>query len=154
MEEIVIDGCNLAYKAFGGAGDGEREALTRALAAHYGRKQILVTIVWDSSAGGDMQQILPNLKVRYAPSADEHIIRLVRESPRPGSITVVTDDRPVGDSARSLGARLIRSSEFAVLCPEFQARKRSSSPAPEVKPSSETDAEKRRYLDLWEGHSS
>lgn len=150
MEQIVIDGCNLAYKAFDGAGDGEREALTRALAAYYGRKQILVTLVWDSSAGGDMQQVLPNLKVRYAPSADEHIVRLVRESPRPRSITVVTDDRPVGDSARSLGAKLVRSSDFVGLCPGLRGKKQAPSPAPEVKPSSETDAEKRRYLDLWE----
>lgn len=153
MEELVIDGCNLAYKAFGGAGDGEREALTQALAARYCAKKVLVTLVWDSKAGEGMQQLLPNLKVRYAPSADDHILRLVRESTRPRSITVVTDDRPVADSARSLGAKLIRSSDFTALCPGLRGRKHAPAPTAEVKPSYETEEEKRRLLDLWQGHT-
>lgn len=151
MEEIVIDGCNLAYKAFGGAGDGEREALTRALSARYCAKRILVTLVWDSGAGGGFEQVLPNLKVRFAPDADAHIRRIVEESPRRASITVVTDDRSVGGSIRSMGAKLVRSSDFVRNWKGM--RPRGDTPPPPVrdlKPSAETEAEKRRLLDFWE----
>jgi predicted RNA-binding protein with PIN domain len=151
VELIVIDGCNLAYKAYGGAGDREREMLTRALAAYYCRKRILVTMVWDSSAGGDMRRILPNLKVRYAPSADEQIVRIVEESPRRSSITVITDDRSVGGRVRSYGARLVGSREFLKSWKGLPGRGRpGATPHPESKPSSESVAETRRYLDLWE----
>lgn len=153
MEEIVIDGCNLAYKAFGGAGDAEREALTQALANYYGRKRILVTLVWDSGAGGGIEPVLPNLKVRFAADADAHIVRIVDESPRRASITVVTDDRSVGGSIRSMGARLVRSSDFVRQWKGLPPRGGERRPAvADGKPFSETEAERRRLLDLW-GHS-
>lgn len=150
MEQIIIDGCNLAYKAYGGAGDREREMLTRALAGYYGRKQISVTMVWDSSAGGDMQQVLPNLKVRYAPSADDHIVRMVEESQRRASITVITDDRSVGGHVRSYGAKLIGSREFLKSWKGLPGRGRSAPPPAGGKPPADSEAETKRYLDLWD----
>ena len=151
VEEIVIDGCNLAYKALGGAGDREREALTRALSARYCAKRILVTLVWDSGAGGGLEQVLPNLKVRFATDADAHIRRIVEESPRRASITVVTDDRSVGGSVRSMGAKLVRSSDFVR---HWKGMRPPGAPPPppasDAKPSYETEAEKRRLLGEWE----
>jgi predicted RNA-binding protein with PIN domain len=150
VEEIIIDGCNLAYKAFGGSGEKERGALLRALKNRYARKRISVTIVFDSREGGDVVKALPNVKVLYVPApADEYIVRRVYESERRGSLTVVTDDRSVGDKARGMGAKLISSRSYLETWRRW-ARPASGAAAAGEKPVSETDDGIKRYLDLWD----
>ena len=150
MQEIIIDGCNLAYKAYGGAGEKERADLLRRLKSYYFRKKIRVTIVFDSSEGDDVLRVCDNLKVRYATTpADNHIIKLVRESKRPASLTVITDDRSVGHHVRSLGAHLTGSLEFLVKWKGWR-KAGGSVPSDKEKPSSETLEQIKRYLDLWE----
>ena len=150
MEEIIIDGCNLAYKAYGGAGERERALLLGTVRDHYSRKQVSVTLVFDSKLGNGVLRVLANIKVRYATSpADDYIVGLVSESKSPASLTVITDDRSVGSQVRSLGAHLIRSSDFLASWKGF-ARPDPSEASSEQKPSSETPEQLRRYLKIWE----
>ncbi|MCX6357567.1 MAG: NYN domain-containing protein [Candidatus Aureabacteria bacterium] len=149
MEELVIDGCNLAYKAFGGADRERRERLIRKLAAYYQTKMILVTVVFDSREGAGVLHPLPNLRVRYAPApADDFIVKIVADSSHPASLTVITDDRSVGDRSRAYGARHIGSRAFLEGWKGWEAS-RPASPESE-KPSLETPEQLERYRRIWE----
>jgi predicted RNA-binding protein with PIN domain len=147
MQEIIIDGCNLAHKVYGASGEKERSALVRKLKDYCGRKRIKVTIVFDSSVRNDLSRVLPNLKVRYAPApADNCIVTIVRTSRKRKTLTVISDDRTVGEHVRSLGAKRIGTTAFFDSLKIGAAAK--GSPANE-KPSSETPEGMKRYLDLW-----
>lgn len=149
MEELIIDGCNLCYKAYGGCSDRDRENLVRSLKGYYLGKKIRVTIVFDSSPGNDVQKVSAAFTIIYAlPPADDHIVRLVERSDRPASLTVITDDRAVRDNVRSYGARHKGSVEFLEHWKGWKTR-RVVSPAPDEKPAEETPEEIERYLDLW-----
>ena len=151
MEEIIIDGCNLAYKAYGGAGDKERNALLSVLKNYYSKKRILVTLVFDSSTGADVQHPIPNLKVRYAPApADDYIVRYVSESQRRSTLTVVTDDLSIAGKVRSLGSRHIRSRDFLASWKGWQ-KIGAHPPSDQEKPREENPEEMKRYLTLWGG---
>ncbi|MDD5556147.1 MAG: NYN domain-containing protein [bacterium] len=145
MEELVIDGCNLAYKAFGGAGRNERGALVRSLRSYYARKEIRVTVFFDSREGGGVERPPGNVKVVYASSADDAIVRHVAGAARRASMVVITDDRAVGDRARALGARRRGSREFLSSWKGLRAE----APAPEEKPSADSPDEIERYTRLW-----
>lgn len=148
MEEIIIDGCNLAYKAYGASGDKEMASLIARLRDYYGRKTIAVTIVFDSKAGEDVSHILPHIKVYHSSSADDHIVKLVERSRRPQTLIVVTDDRAVANRVKSLGANLIRSTDFLAHWKGWP--RRDAAPPDHEKPSSETPDDLARYLKLWE----
>jgi len=148
MEEMIIDGCNLAYKAYGASGDKEIAALIARLRDYYGRKTIAVTIVFDSSAGEDVSHILPHIKIYQSSSADEYIAQLVKRSRRPKTLIVVTDDRALANRVKALGANLIRSTDFLAHWKGWI--RHESAPPDNEKPSSETPDDLERYLKLWE----
>ena len=109
-----------------------------------------MTLVFDSKLGDGILRVLANIKVRYAASpADDYIVGLVSESISPASLTVITDDRSVGSRVRSLGAHLIRSSDFLASWKGFAKRTPPAAPS-DTKPSSETPDQLRRYLKLWD----
>lgn len=151
MEEIIIDGCNLAYKAFGSAGEKERDALVRRVRDYYGRKTIAVTIVFDSREGHDVSHPLPHLRVRYVPApADDYIVKMVQDSPNPRALTVITDDRSVRERVRARGGNHLRATDLLSLLRQFPPDAGAGSP-PE-KPPQETPEQIKRYLHLWEEH--
>lgn len=55
-------------------------------------------------------------QVVFAASADEWLLRAVREAPDPGRIAVVTADRQLADRARHRGARVIGPRAFRERC--------------------------------------
>jgi predicted RNA-binding protein with PIN domain len=55
-------------------------------------------------------------RVVFADSADDWLIRAVRQAPDPGRIAVVTADRQLAERARHRGARVVRPRAFAERC--------------------------------------
>jgi uncharacterized protein YaiI (UPF0178 family) len=54
--------------------------------------------------------------VVFAPSADDWILRELREASDPTAIVVVTADRQVADRARHRGARVVSPRAFLERC--------------------------------------
>jgi hypothetical protein len=55
------------------------------------------------------------IRVAFAPSADEWLLRRVREAAA-GEVVVVTADRPLADRARARGARVVSPHDFLARC--------------------------------------
>ena len=104
MSEIV-DGNNLV----GRLGGGSREALVSELADIARAKRKKLTVVFDGPppAGRPKVQQLGDVTVVYAAprTADDEIVRRIRESRDPRGVTVVTDDRALSSAVQGAGAR-------------------------------------------------
>lgn len=116
----LVDGYNVAHALFGrearrASPEELREALLRRL-RRYGHRRRKVTVVFDGgiagASPGDRIRGGAELEVRYAPSADDEIVSLVRDAPAPARVRVVTRDREVETRSRSLGARVVRVIDF------------------------------------------
>lgn len=109
----LVDGNNL----LGRLGGGTREGLVAALSELARRKRKKLTIVFDGPppAGGPKVQALGDVTVVHAApkSADDEIVRRVREARDPRGVTVVTDDRLLAESVAAAGARTCGVSEFS-----------------------------------------
>ncbi len=57
-----------------------------------------------------------SVEVVFAESADEWLLRAVREAPEPGAVAVVTGDRRLADRARHRGARIVAPRAFLARC--------------------------------------
>jgi hypothetical protein len=120
---FLLDGDNLLGAQ---RSDERRQALAaelRHLAQRLG-KRILIVFDGPGLDSSDVQFSGPGR------SADDRILELLRGSQDRGGWIVVTDDRPLGDRCRTLGARVER-------CREFRGRLRS--PDEPEKPERETD---------------
>jgi len=117
----LLDGNNLLGR-FG----GERGALVAAVAELARQKRRRVTIVFDGhpEPGRPKVQALGDVTVVAAApsSADEEILRRVREARDPRGVTVVTDDRALAALVGSAGARVTGLEAF-----RGDARKRTES---------------------------
>ncbi len=56
------------------------------------------------------------VRVVFAPSADEWLLREVRRAPHPERVVLVTADRSLGDRARHAGARVVSPRDFLKRC--------------------------------------
>ncbi len=59
----------------------------------------------------------PRVRVAFAPSADDWLVRRVREAADPSRLAVVTADRRLAGRARHRGARVVPPSAFLARCP-------------------------------------
>lgn len=111
MAEIV-DGNNV----IGRLGGGSREGLVAELASLCRAKGKSVVVVFDGAPTGGrpkVQQLGPvTVCCAHPLSADEEILRRVREARVARDVTVVTDDRALASSAASAGARVRGVEEF------------------------------------------
>jgi len=102
----LLDGNNLL-----GRFRGERSALVADVAELARRKRKRVVVVFDGppEAGrGKVQSLGDVTLVCAAPlSADEEILRRVREARDPKGVTVVTDDRALASAVAASGARVV-----------------------------------------------
>lgn len=109
----LVDGNNL----MGRLGGGTRERLVADLSELARKKRKKLVLVFDGppDAGRPKVQALGDVTVVYAAprSADEEIVRRVREARDPRGVTVVTDDRLLAESAAAAGARTTGVGEFA-----------------------------------------
>jgi predicted RNA-binding protein with PIN domain len=101
----IVDGNNL----IGRLGGGSREGLVAELAVLARSKRKRLTVVFDGPApsGRPKVQSLGDVTVVYAAprSADEEIVRRIREARDPRGVTVVTDDRALASAVQGAGAR-------------------------------------------------
>ena len=126
----LVDGNNLMGRLKGSS----REKLVTELAELARRKRKKLTVVFDGppDAGRPKVQALGDVTVVYAAprSADEEIVRRVREARDPRGVTVVTDDHLLSESANAAGARTTSVTDFT-----RGAVTRLASPTPqEVRP--------------------
>jgi len=116
----LLDGYNIvrheAFQKYRRPPDAGIVELRRLLDRYRPQGRNRVTIVLDGypPAGGLQQED----DVIYARSstADAAIIRMVRSSPHPGSVRVVTDDRLLQREVRAAGAAWIGVEEFLSAC--------------------------------------
>jgi predicted RNA-binding protein with PIN domain len=101
----LVDGNNL----LGRLGGDSREALVSELCEVARRKRKKLTVVFDGppQAGRPKVQSFGDVTVVYAAprSADEEIVRRIREARDPRGVTVVTDDRALSSAVSGAGAR-------------------------------------------------
>jgi predicted RNA-binding protein with PIN domain len=101
----LVDGNNL----IGRLGGGTREGLVSELCDVARRRRKKLTIVFDGppEPGRPKVQRFGDVTVVYAAprSADEEIVRRIREARDPRGVTVVTDDRALLSSVVAAGAR-------------------------------------------------
>ena len=125
----LVDGNNV----IGRLGGGTRERLVTELAELARRKKRSLTVVFDGPPehGRPKVQELGPLTVVYAAprSADEEIVRRLREARDPRTVTVVTDDRVLAASASAAGARTEGVEHFARDATSRMAR--AAAPPPE-----------------------
>ena len=131
MPEIV-DGNNL----IGRLGGGTREGLVTELCEVARRKRRKITVVFDGppEPGRAKVQAFGDVQVVYAAprSADEEIVRRIREARDPRGVTVVTDDRALASAVAAAGAR---TAGIEVFERDASARMRTPAPAETGKPS-------------------
>lgn len=104
----IVDGDNVLGSR---RDDGRKRALAAAVAAlarHRGRP---ITVVFD---GPDPGVPFPGtvLWSGAGTRADDVIRARVADAEDPRGFTIVTDDRPLGDRCRTLGARVVRCGPF------------------------------------------
>jgi predicted RNA-binding protein with PIN domain len=101
----IVDGNNL----IGRLGGGSREALVAELSELARSKRKRLTVVFDGPppSGRPKVQQLGDVTIVYAAprSADEEIVRRIREDREPRGVTVVTDDRALALAVQGAGAR-------------------------------------------------
>jgi predicted RNA-binding protein with PIN domain len=114
---LVIDGYNL-MAAVGGLSDIEagREALLKALAAYKRRRKVRVTVVFDGRGLARDSERRFGVEVIFSRGGEEadHIIKDLAASYGHGAV-VVSSDSVVSAHARSRGAVVMGSDEFAGL---------------------------------------
>jgi predicted RNA-binding protein with PIN domain len=159
MARVILDGYNLLLAAGRGADDAARAALVREAARFRGERGVDVTVVFDARQGSGIRAATayPGVSVLFARGeADAAILDLVRLSPAPRDLLVVTSDRRLAAAARDLGARVESGPAFAARRDARRAAPRSlraSQPASrqvrepgEAKPRDPSRAEVEEWL--------
>lgn len=75
-----------------------------------------VVVVFDGQRPADEPEREAGPQVVFAASADDWLIRAVRQAPDPSRIAVVTADRQLADRARHRGARVVGPIAFRERC--------------------------------------
>lgn len=111
VERYLVDGMNVIGSRPDGWWrdlDGAVLRLARGLAAWRAAEDVEATVVYDGSPPSGLNEInLGGLEAAFAGkgrAADDEIVRRVGIDPDPGSVTVVTSDRPLADRVRAAGA--------------------------------------------------
>lgn len=147
MQRWLIDSYNLLISKEIGHGEGARDFLLSRAAQTFAARGDRVELVFDSrwAFATEREKVSPNVTAVYAAgSADDYIVRAVRESSTPRQITVVTDDLGIAARVREYRPRRIACAEFL----EMIASVPESRPKPE-KPSRDTPSQIERLLRLW-----
>jgi len=147
MNSWLIDGYNLLYGNELSCDEPGRDRLLRSLDSRFGGSGSEVIVVFDSrwAPRTQREKIAGNITAVFAAgSADEYIVRTVRGSRHPRSITVVTDDREIIRRTGRERAKHCTCREFIEMI---------HPPADEVarpeKPEADNPHEIRRLLELW-----
>jgi len=150
---LLIDGHNLLGTGLIPGvqlGDADDEwLLVQRLRSYAAARRQAMTVVFDSGLTPAPQGQLSggSVTVRFAPpgvEADAVIVQLLRASPQPGKVTVVTNDQGLAGQVRAAGGQVRSASQFAgQLAP---SRAKSFSPA-EPSPNPHAPA----FADIYQG---
>ncbi len=116
---LIVDGYNVTKTAWPTSPlHSQRQRLVTALGALVAQRRVEVTVVFDGAElSGPVQLNSPRgVRVRFSPAgviADEVIRQLVRAEPPGRPIVVVSSDREVADSIKSLGARALSAATLS-----------------------------------------
>ena len=120
----LIDGYNVLHASLGGQDRSEwwtaarrHELLARLRSFERPDRELWVVFDGPRPAPTDSQAEPSQLRLVFAPSADEWIRRTLREAPDPSVVAVVTGDRPVRDRARHRGAQVVAPRALLACCP-------------------------------------
>lgn len=112
VERYLVDGMNVVGSRPDGWWrdlDAAVVRLANCLAAWQQTEDVDVTVVFDGEPPPALDDLdLGGLETAFAGrgrQADDEIVRRVGTDPDPGSLTVVTSDRPLGGRVRAAGAK-------------------------------------------------
>ena len=75
-----------------------------------------IVVVFDGEDPDDASELPPRVQQVFAPSADDWLVRRVKQTPRGEPVTVVTADRQLANRARHHGAEIVSPRTFAARC--------------------------------------
>lgn len=155
---IVIDGNNLLHAMHAHAPGRHvgRETLVRVLERWAQAHDHKVTVAFDGAVPrGDMAKQMSSKRMAILFSgpetADDVIIRLVRQAKTPASIRVVTSDSVIRHEAKYRRCTCTRSEDFvAELFPTTHSAPPSATHTEQDKPASPSSNETERWLDTFD----
>lgn len=119
----LVDGFNLLHAAvLSGrerSGWWRRSAREQVLALVEGLldREAEIFVVFDGEDPGEpAPEAARRIQQVFAPSADEWLVRRVKDTPRGRAVSVVTADRKLADRARHHGAEVVSPRRFAERC--------------------------------------
>jgi hypothetical protein len=119
----LVDGFNLLHAAVLQGRDradwwrGSARARVLELADRFPDPEAEIWVVFDGEdPKDDAGREPPRVRQVFAPSADEWLVRRVKQAPPGETVAVVTADRQLADRARHHGAEVISPRAFAERC--------------------------------------
>jgi predicted RNA-binding protein with PIN domain len=116
----LVDGYNVVHWGLLGGRDRERwwsaplRAELLARAAAFEDPDAEVWVVFDGARPGP--EVEGRLHEVFAPSADDWLLRRIRDEADPARVALVTADRRLADRAKHRGAAVVSPSEFLDRC--------------------------------------
>ncbi|MEO6350979.1 MAG: hypothetical protein ABIP53_10045 [Candidatus Limnocylindrales bacterium] len=113
-EVLLIDGNNLLHRVSGSVEPGAQRLLIARIRAAVPASLATVMMLDGYAAAGTArkQQVSKGFEIRHAGSitADDALLRIIHDTPIHDrhELIIVTDDRPLADRARGMGARTQR----------------------------------------------
>jgi rRNA-processing protein FCF1 len=127
-EVLLIDGNNLLHRVARSVDEGAQRLIIAKIRASVPATLATVMMLDGHAASGTQrsERVSKGFEIRHAGSitADDALMRIVHETPMQErhEITVVTDDRPLADRARTMGAHTRRLEWLQSILDEPQPR--------------------------------
>lgn len=118
----LVDGFNVLHAAVLKGRDrrewwrGPARARVLALAGGLPDADAEIVVVFDGEDPDETPELPPRVRQVFAPSADDWLVRRVKQTPRGAAVTVVTADRQLADRVRHHGGEIVSPRAFAARC--------------------------------------
>jgi hypothetical protein len=118
----LVDGFNVLHAAVLKGRDrrewwrGPARARVLDLAGGFPDADVEIWVVFDGEDPDEEAELPPRVRQVFAPSADDWLVRRVKQTPRGAPVSVVTADRELAARARHHGAEVVSPRAFAERC--------------------------------------